>query len=75
MNKFTYNSIILCILIIGLLIIYDLFSKNEYREPFIPRKVKEIYRPFHRHIRMSYEGFYNKSSNHISNLFRKFGIL
>lgn len=75
MNRFIYNLIILYILIIGLITIYDLFSENGYREPFIPRKVKEIYRPFHRNIRMSYEGFYNKSSNHISNLFRKFGIL
>ena len=45
------------------------------REPFVPKIVKETYRPVARNIRMTYEGFYDKTSTDISNLFRKFGIL
>jgi hypothetical protein len=51
------------------------FSKNNYKETFVPKIVKETYRPIERNIRMTYEGFYDKSSTDISNLFRKFGIL
>jgi len=56
-------------------IIVMVFNGYVKREPFVPRKVKEIYRPIARNIRMNYEGFYDKSSTNISNLFRKFGIL
>jgi hypothetical protein len=51
------------------------FSKNNYKETFVPKIVKETYRPIERNIRMTYEGFYDKSSTDISNLFRKFGIM
>ena len=50
-------------------------SEQIIREPFVPRKVKEMYRPIARNIRLNYEGFYNNSSTNISNLFRKFGII
>jgi len=75
MNKFIYNLIIFYIIIVAFICLYNFLYENEYQEPFVPRRLKEIYRPFHRNIRMNYEGFYNKSSSHISNLFRKFGIL
>ncbi len=50
-------------------------SEQINREPFIPRKINEMYRPIARNIRINYEGFYNKSSTNIYNLFRKFGII
>lgn len=51
------------------------FSKKSYEEAFIPKIVKETYRPLERNMRRNLEGFYDKSSTDISNLFRKFGIL
>ncbi len=57
------------------IIISCALSQNVYRETFLPKIVKETYRPIERNIRKSYEGFYDKTSTDISNLFRKFGIL
>lgn len=65
----------LFILIFVTIIIYCLYSDIKYKETFVPKIIKENYRPIERNIRRTYEGFYNKTSNHISNLFRKFGIL
>jgi len=65
------NLLLLLLIIIFTMII----SENVYKEPFVPRKINEIYRPIARNIRVNYEGFYNKSSINISNFFRKFGIL
>lgn len=72
MNKFMYNSMILILIII---ILVCAFSKKSYEEAFIPKIVKESYRPIERNIRRNFEGFYDRSSTDISNLFRKFGIL
>jgi len=69
MNKFIY--ILLLIVIILLL----LFVNNSYQESFVPKGIKKAYRPIERNIRTKYEGFYNKTSTNVSNLFRKFGIL
>ena len=44
------------------------------KEPFTPA-INSIYRPIIRSTRMLSEGFYNKSTSNISNLFRRFGIL
>lgn len=38
-------------------------------------KINETYRPYIRNARIISEGFYNKSSLNISNIFRKFGIM
>jgi hypothetical protein len=51
------------------------FSTISYEEAFVPKIVKETYRPLERNVRRNLEGFYDKSSTDISNLFRKFGIL
>lgn len=67
-----YNSFFVLLIII---ILCCAFSNNSYQETFIPKIIKEKYRPIHRNIRRTYEGFYEKSSTDISNLFRKFGIL
>jgi hypothetical protein len=72
MNKFIYNSIFFLLIII---ILGCAFSKKTYEEAFIPKMVKETYRPLERNVRRNIEGFYDKSSTNISNLFRKFGIL
>ena len=51
------------------------FSNNNYYEPFIPRKIKEFYRPISRNIRQKYENFYDKTSKKILNFCKKIGIL
>ena len=58
-----------------MILIIMINTENINREPFIPRKINEMYRPIARNIRINYEGFYNKSSTNIYNLFRKFGII
>lgn len=74
MNKIIYNLLSFLLLII---IITSIISNNNnlYQESFVPKIIKENYRPIHRNVRMAYEGFYSKSSQHISNLFKKVGIL
>jgi hypothetical protein len=72
MNRIIYNSLLFLLLII---IFACAFGKNRYQEAFIPKIVKETYRPIVRNIRMTYEGFYDKTTTDASNLFRKFGIL
>ena len=72
MKRILYNSISILFVII---ILYCVFSQNTYKETFIPKIVKENYRPIERNLRKTYEGFYDKTSTNISNLFRKFGIL
>jgi len=47
------------------------FKKQEQFTPTI----REYYRPVVRNVRVTSEGFYNKTSSDISNLFRKFGIM
>jgi uncharacterized membrane protein (DUF106 family) len=72
MNRTIYISFIL---LFALIIISCVFSENNYKETFVPKIVKETYRPLERNIRRTYEGFYNKTSTGVSNFFRKFGIL
>ena len=69
-----YNSLIF--LLLSIIFTCALYKKDLYQESFfVPRKVKELYRPIHRNIRMTYEGFYDKSSKNITNFFTKIGIL
>jgi high-affinity Fe2+/Pb2+ permease len=72
MNKLIYN---LLVTLLVLIILYSAFKKTSYTESFIPKIIKESYRPIERNIRKTYEGFYGKTSTDISNLFRKFGII
>ncbi len=70
MNKI-FHYIFLFILI---LIMYQIYYST-YRESFVPKKIKEYYRPITRQMRIGYEGFYSNSSLSVSNLFRKFQII
>lgn len=74
MKRTIHNSYLIFFLI-ALIIFCYVFSKITYQETFIPKIVKEKYRPIERNARILYEGFYDKASTDISNLFRKFGIL
>jgi hypothetical protein len=61
-----------------LIILMSLFTQNcshNIREPFIPKIIKEHYRPITRNMRINYETFCDKSSLELFNLFRKFKII
>ena len=78
MNKtFIYNiTFLLLIIILSSSFTYYYNFGNERIETFVvPKQINQIYRPFERNIRTNMEGFYDKSSTNVSNLFRKFGIL
>jgi len=71
------NYIFLYIFFI-LIILISLFTQNyshNIREPFIPKMIKEHYRPIARKMRINYEAFCDKSSLDLLNLFRKFQII
>jgi len=69
MKYFLYNSIL--VIIILLFAYYNTVSSVEQFTP----SIKSIYRPIVRNTRIIGEGFYNKTTSNISNLFRKFGIM
>ena len=58
-----------------LIILGYAFTSYSSQEAFVPKIVKETYRPIQRNIRINMKGFYDKSSTNILNLFRKFGII
>ncbi len=71
MNKIIYN---LFLLFLTSIILYCSFLNNR-TEGFVPKIIKEKYRPIERNVRTACEGFYNKTTTNISNFFRKFGIM
>lgn len=85
MNKKIYNLLFIIFIVVLLYFLWyftkqfvrglGLPTKQKNKEAFIPKIVKETYRPIERNVRKTYEGFYDKTSTDISNLFRKFGIL
>jgi hypothetical protein len=69
MKNLIYNCFLLLIVLI-----FAYINSLHTVESFSP-KINEIYRPYVRNARIIGEGFYNRSSSNISNLFRKFGIM
>jgi len=69
MKHLIYNCFLFLIVII-----FAYVNSLHTVESFTP-KIKEMYRPYVRNARIIGEGFYNKSTSNISNLFRKFGIM
>ena len=70
-----YVLFIIILFLLGL-IIYQLLnhSSPKMTEGFVPRIIKEQYRPLERFVRMGYHGFYRKTTGQVSNLFKKIGI-
>ena len=69
MKYLIYNSFLILIIII-----FAYVNSLQSVENFTPA-IRELYRPIIRHARVTSEGFYNKTTSNISNLFRKFGIM
>ena len=68
MKYLLYNFLVVVI------IIFAYINSLHNVEGFTP-KIKEMYRPYIRNARIISEGFYTKTSNDISNIFRKIGIM
>jgi hypothetical protein len=57
-----------------IIVLFAYFNSLHTVEHFTPG-IRAFYRPIVRKTRIIGEGFYNKTSSNISNLFRKFGIM
>jgi len=71
MKYWIYNFILLLIIVS---FAYNNSINASNVENFTP-KMREFYRPIVRNARLGAEGFYNKHSSNMSNLFRRFGLL
>jgi dolichol kinase len=79
--KYFINNLLFPVIIV-LIIIFIIFciipliniDSNNINEGFTP-KIRAFYRPLVRKTRIVGEGFYNKTSSKMNNLFRKFGIM
>ena len=69
MNYFLYNLFFLFIIIT-----FSYFNSLHNIEKFTPG-IRGLYRPVVRNTRIVGEGFYNKTTSNVSNLFRKIGIM
>ena len=69
MNYFLYNLFFLFIIIT-----FSYFNSLHNIEKFTPG-IRGLYRPAVRNTRIIGEGFYNKTTSNVSNLFRKIGIM
>ena len=72
MKKSTCISLLF---LLSIVIISCAFPSPLYKEAFMPKIIKEKYRPFERNIRQQYEGFYTQTTNNTSTFLRKMGIL
>jgi hypothetical protein len=69
MKQFLYACFLFTIITV-----FAYYNSLHNVEHFTPG-VRAFYRPIVRQTRIVGEGFYNKTSTNISNLFRKFGIM
>ena len=60
-------------MVLAIIIVFNASQRIE--EPFIPKIIKESYRPLERNIKQNVEGFYSKTTANVSNFLRKFHIL
>jgi hypothetical protein len=67
------HFIYICFLIL-IVVIFAYVNSMHNVEHFTPN-IRQIYRPIIRNTRLISEGFYNKATSNISNLFRKFGLI
>jgi hypothetical protein len=82
-NLITSKSLIHISIIPTLIILFIIYyfytyyyndNKNKnVTEEFTP-KIREMYRPYLRDVRIVSEGFYGDGENNINRLFRKFGL-
>jgi hypothetical protein len=69
-----YGIIIILFVIIIFIFAFISSSNITDKESFTP-KIREFYRPHIRNARSTYTSYYNVTVSHVSNIFRKFGIM
>lgn len=69
MKHFIYILLVISIVSIILL------SNPIYEESFVPKMLRESYRPLERNVRRNAAEVYEKSSITLSNMFRRIGIM
>jgi len=62
------------IFLIIIILVFSYINSFSSTEEFTS-SINSVYRPIVRNTRILSEGFYNKTTNNISNLFRRFGIM
>ena len=68
------KQILYAFFLLVVITIFAYYNSLHNVENFTPC-VRAFYRPIIRQTRIVGEGFYNKTSTNVSNLFRKFGIM
>jgi hypothetical protein len=68
------KQLMYCLFLFLIIILFAYSNSLHNVEQFTPN-FRELYRPIVRKTRIVGEGFYNKTSANISNLFRKFGLM
>jgi len=69
----TYKIYILILVI--LFVSYNLYIHNSQQESFVPKMLKEKYRPYVRYITNTYQGWtINNGFNQLMNKLRKWGV-
>jgi hypothetical protein len=67
-------TLIICVLLYYIYTrYYNMDCICNKKENFTPR-IREMYRPYLRHARITSDDFYGDSRNNINHLFRKFGL-
>jgi hypothetical protein len=74
MKHFIYNLVFFFTVIFLLLLFILYFNTPQNVEEFTPY-FRKLYRPHIRNARIVGEGFYMDNKIHITNVFRKFGIM
>jgi hypothetical protein len=69
MKYFIYNCLFLLIVLF-----FSYYNTLNHVENFTP-KIREMYRPYVRSIRVTSENFYNKHSTNAYNFFKKFELI
>ena len=74
MKNLKLNRYLYFLFLFVVILIFSYVNSLKAIESFTP-KIRELYRPYIRNIRVMSEGFYNKQKTDTMNLFRKFGIM
>ena len=61
--------------VVLVLVVTTAINVHTLKETFVPRLLKEQYRPLERNIRMGVEGMYVATTTTMSNWLRKVGIM
>ena len=69
MKYFLYNCLFILIILA-----FSYYNTLNHVENFTP-KIREMYRPYVRNIRVNSENFYNKNASNISIFLKKFGLI